>query len=72
MDFAQAIVELGGLQTPVRPQTTEELNRPAPRPRYSVMRNRALALAELDLLPAWQESLTQYLQISRGIPVRMG
>lgn len=62
MDFARKIVELGGLQTPVHPQTTEELNRPAPRPRYSVMRNSALAMIGDALLPPWETSLQRYLQ----------
>jgi dTDP-4-dehydrorhamnose reductase len=61
MDFARAIVELGGLSTPVMPQTTAELNRPAPRPRYSVLRNRTLELAGLPLLPPWRESLERYM-----------
>jgi dTDP-4-dehydrorhamnose reductase len=62
MDFAQAIVKLGGLKTPVLPQTTDELNRPAPRPRYSVMRNRALELSGVEALPAWKESLARYVR----------
>ncbi len=62
MDFAQAIVTLGGLSTPVLPQTTEELNRPAPRPRYSVMRNAALEMTGNALLPPWETSLRRYLQ----------
>ena len=36
-DFATEIVRLAGLQTRVLPQTTEELNRPAPRPVYSTL-----------------------------------
>jgi len=62
MDFARKIVELGGMTTPVLPQTTEELNRPAPRPAYSVMRNRALDLGGLPSLPRWESSLQHYLQ----------
>lgn len=61
MDFAQAIVELGGLTTPVLPQSTEELNRPAPRPRYSVMRNHGFELTGLPLLPPWRKSLERYV-----------
>lgn len=60
-DFAREILRLGGLDTPVLPQTTAELNRPAPRPPYSVMRNLNLELAGLPLLPAWQESLAVYV-----------
>lgn len=60
-DFATEILRQGGIGTPVLPQTTEELNRPAPRPAYSVMRNRALELGGFGLLPTWQESLAAYL-----------
>lgn len=62
MEFARKIVELGSMQTPVHPQTTEELNRPAPRPRYSIMRNHALELAGLPLLPNWESSLAAYVK----------
>jgi dTDP-4-dehydrorhamnose reductase len=61
MDFARKIVELGGMKTPVHPQTTEELNRPAPRPRYSVLNNYTMGLARQPLLPAWDVSLGHYL-----------
>ncbi|MNS78566.1 dTDP-4-dehydrorhamnose reductase [compost metagenome] len=61
MDFARKIVELGEMATPVLPQTTAELNRPAPRPRYSVMSNASMRLANLPQLPDWQQSLMQYL-----------
>ncbi len=66
MDFAQAIVTNGGMKTPVLPQTTEELNRPAPRPRYSVMHNRGLGLAGFPPLPHWEESLARYMQARCG------
>ncbi|HEY9857795.1 MAG TPA: NAD(P)-dependent oxidoreductase, partial [Stenomitos sp.] len=60
-EFARRIVAAAGLATPVLPQTTEELARPAPRPRYSVLRNRGLELAGMELLPAWEASLERYL-----------
>ncbi|HBN09147.1 MAG TPA: dTDP-4-dehydrorhamnose reductase [Cyanobacteria bacterium UBA8530] len=61
--FAAKILELANIPTPVLPISTEELNRPAPRPRYSVMRNLALELAGLPPLPAWEDALSRYLGI---------
>ncbi|MNX83208.1 dTDP-4-dehydrorhamnose reductase [compost metagenome] len=61
-DFARKIVELGELTTPVLPQTTEELNRPAPRPRYSGMAHRGLTYAGIQAMPDWQDSLRHYIR----------
>lgn len=61
-EFAREILKQAGIQTPIHPQTTAESNRPAPRPRYSVMRNRALELSSVAPLPAWEISLQHYLQ----------
>ncbi|MBO9542038.1 dTDP-4-dehydrorhamnose reductase [bacterium] len=66
-DFAKKIIELSGLQTPILPQTTEELNRPAPRPRYSMLSHRALGLAALPAMTQWETSLERYLA-SRAKP----
>lgn len=68
MDFAREIVRLGGLSTPVHPQTTAELNRPAPRPAYSVMRNHGLQLAGIPLMPNWQDGLKQYQEKRQASP----
>lgn len=60
-DFAAEILRQAGIATPVLPQTTEELARPAPRPRYSVLHHRALALAGIRPRKPWQEALQDYL-----------
>jgi dTDP-4-dehydrorhamnose reductase len=52
-EFARAIFEEGGLDCRVREITTEELGRPAPRPRYSVLRSEKDAPG----LPHWREGL---------------
>jgi dTDP-4-dehydrorhamnose reductase len=65
--FTQAILAAEGLTTPVRPITTAELGRPAPRPAYSVLENLNLQLAGVPLLPPWQESLETYLAQARAI-----
>lgn len=60
-EFAAEILRQAGIDTPVLPQTTEEIARPAPRPRYSVLTNRALLLTGLATMRPWQESLQSYL-----------
>jgi dTDP-4-dehydrorhamnose reductase len=59
--FAEKILALDGLKTPVKPQTTAELGRPAPRPARSVMANLNLKLSGVPLLPHWEESLEAYM-----------
>jgi dTDP-4-dehydrorhamnose reductase len=61
--FTEKILELEGLKTPVNPITTEQLNRPAPRPAHSVMANLNLKLSGVPLLPPWEESLASYLSL---------
>jgi dTDP-4-dehydrorhamnose reductase len=58
-EFARAIFEEAGLSCRVRPISTEELGRPAPRPAYSVLRS------ERDDAPAlahWREGLRAALE----------
>lgn len=60
-DFASEILRQVGIPTPVLSQTTAELSRPAPRPAYSVLENRALKLAGIQLPRGWKEALADYL-----------
>ena len=53
-EFARAIFEEAALDCSVREITTEELGRPAPRPRYSVVRSER---EETPRLPHWREGL---------------
>jgi dTDP-4-dehydrorhamnose reductase len=55
-EFALLILERAGLRVKVRPCTTGEFPRPAPRPANSVLENRLLKLEGLDLMPPWQEA----------------
>ena len=53
-DFAEAIFEESGLVTRVRRIATAELERPAPRPAYSVLRSERVGAPQL---PHWREGL---------------
>ena len=58
-DFAEAIFEEVGLDSRVRRIATEELGRPAPRPRYSVLRSER---PDVPPLPHWREGLRECLE----------
>jgi dTDP-4-dehydrorhamnose reductase len=61
-EFAQEILKRVGLSdVAVRPITTEELQRPALRPRYSVLSTRSLQAYGIVMRP-WQHALVDYLQ----------
>uniref|UniRef100_A0A6H1ZSY5 Putative dTDP-4-dehydrorhamnose reductase n=1 Tax=viral metagenome TaxID=1070528 RepID=A0A6H1ZSY5_9ZZZZ len=59
-EFACLILKRAGLQVRVRPCATSEYPRPAPRPLNSVLENRLLRLAGLDLMTPWQEAYNQF------------
>lgn len=61
-DFAKKIFELtGNDRVRVLPQTTAELNRPAPRPAYSPLENLMLGLTIGNVMRPWEEALGEYL-----------
>ena len=59
--FAQAIFARCGLTRGLRPCTTAEFPRPAPRPANSRLDKQALRQAGLPPMPTWQESLDRFL-----------
>ena len=60
-EFAREILALAGSTTKVRPVTSDQMKRPAPRPAYSVLSS--ASLQEWDIvMPAWQDALQRYLQ----------
>lgn len=66
-DFAAEIVNQAALNVEVLPQSSAELNRPAPRPAYS-----ALSLERLEKLlgkscPPWQEGVKEHLAMLEGV-----
>ena len=60
-EFAEAIVSLMGLSTPVRAITTEQMGRLARRPPYSVLAPGRLGTVRA-LLPHWNDSLARFLK----------
>jgi dTDP-4-dehydrorhamnose reductase len=60
-EFAREIVKGAGLATEVRPVTSQQMARPAPRPAYSVLSAKSLEQYGLAV-PSWQDGLQRYLQ----------
>lgn len=60
-EFAEAIVSLMGLSTPVRPITTERMGRLARRPSYSVLAPGQLGTVRA-LLPHWKDALSRFMK----------
>lgn len=61
-DFAKKIFEISGNdRVRLLPQTTAELNRPAPRPPYSPLENLMLGLTIGNVMRPWEEALGEYL-----------
>jgi len=58
-ELARATFEQAGVDCEVRPQSSEALGRPAPRPAYSVLRS---TRPEVPTLAAWPEGLAGYLE----------
>ena len=63
--FAREIVRSAGLATEVRPVSSLQMARPAPRPAYSVLSSASLAGLQIQM-PSWQDALQRYLR-ERGI-----
>jgi dTDP-4-dehydrorhamnose reductase len=60
-EFAQQIVRNAGLSTAVRPVSSQQMARPAPRPAYSVLS--AVRLQALGIeIPSWPEALRRYIK----------
>lgn len=58
-EFSEAIFEEAGLDCRVRAISSAELNRPAPRPAYSILRSEK---PETPRLPHWREGLKECLE----------
>lgn len=60
-DFAREIVKQIGAKEDVSPVSTHQVNRPAARPKNSVLDNFNWKLHDFPLLPTWQDALKRYL-----------
>lgn len=60
-EFAQQIVQNAGLATTVRPVSSAQMARPAPRPAYSVLSPSRLKALGIEM-PSWQDALRRYLE----------
>ena len=64
-EFAQTIFALAQTQVNVKVASPDEFPAKTPRPKYSVLENRALKLAGLNTFGTWEEGLCDYLGASR-------
>ena len=64
-EFAREIVRRAGLATEVRPVSSAQMARPAPRPEYSVLSPASLQRWGVNL-PPWQDALQCYLRERKG------
>lgn len=60
--FAQAIFEQANIPVTVKPCTTEQFLRPAPRPRYSAMEPMAMRVNDFKPMRHWHEALQDYIK----------
>ena len=60
-EFAQEIVKDAGLASAVRPVSSAQMARPAPRPAYSVLSATSLRRYAIEM-PSWQDALRRYMK----------
>jgi dTDP-4-dehydrorhamnose reductase len=60
-EFAEEIVRSAGLATTVRPVSSQQMARPAPRPAYSVLSPTRLQALGIEM-PSWRDALRRYLE----------
>lgn len=63
-DYARYIFSLTGCKVTVDPISTEEFNRPAPRPKFSVLENRLWQLEGFPVLRSYKEAVKEYIEVN--------
>jgi dTDP-4-dehydrorhamnose reductase len=61
-ELAAAAYDLAGLDVDLQPTTSDTLDRPAPRPAYSVLGDRHSLLSGLRELPPWRDGLARMIR----------
>lgn len=61
-EFAQTIMRLAGIPTPIEPITTAEYGAPAPRPSFSVLCTSKYRALGGPPLPTWEQALAGYIR----------
>jgi dTDP-4-dehydrorhamnose reductase len=62
-DFAKEIFDQAGIEIDVKPVTTEEFPRPAPRPKYSVLEHYSWKMEGYPEIRSYKEALADYLKL---------
>ena len=66
-DLAQKAIHMAGVKNVlIRPISTEQLGRPAPRPAHSVLDNSKYIKLVGSPLPTWENALTRYMDVRAG------
>jgi dTDP-4-dehydrorhamnose reductase len=60
-EFARGIIKRSGLTTEVKPVSSQQMPRPAPRPAYSVLSATSLRRYGIEM-PGWKDALGRYLE----------
>ena len=66
-DFSKKIFELSNIKVNVKPVSTEEFSRPAPRPHYSVLSNQKWVKAGFTPMRNYDEALKDYLSLLKSL-----